>query len=89
MGEFSDRVRKMSNKNRREPTKDVEFECSNCLNSFTFVYNDICLNKQGDIEFTPEPACPRCGSTVDIIFSDFAQEKIEDMLFSGQIRRIK
>ena len=89
MGEFSDRVRKMSNKNRIEPTKDVEFECSNCLNSFTFVYNDIFLNKSGDIEFVPEPACPRCGSTVDLVFSNFGQEKIEDMLFSGKIRKVK
>lgn len=89
MGEFSDRVRKMSSKNHKEPAKDVEFECSNCLNSFKFVYNDILLTKSGDIEFVPEPACPRCGSTVDLIFSDFGQEKIENMLFSDQIRKIK
>ena len=35
MGEFSDRVRKMSNKNRKEPAKDVEFECSNQLSTNT------------------------------------------------------
>ena len=89
MGEFSDRVRKMSSKNHKEPTKDVEFECNNCMNTFTFVYNDIFFNKSSDIEFVPEPACPRCGSTVDLIFSDFGQEKIENMIFSGQIRKTK
>ena len=87
MGEFSDRVRRMSSKSKKEPVKDVEFECNNCMNTFTFMYNDIFFNKSGDIEFVPEPACPRCGSTVDLVFSNFGQEKIEDMLFSGQIRK--
>jgi hypothetical protein len=89
MGEFSDRMSKGLSGRNSGPQKDVEFECSNCLNSFTFAYEDIYLNRRGDIEFVPEPACPRCGSTVDLVFSDYGQEKIEGMLFTGQIRKVK
>jgi len=87
MGRFSDQVRKKLSGNYNGPTKDVEFSCGNCLKIFTFVYNDIYLKASGDIEFVPEPACPQCGSTVDLVFSYYGQEKIEDMLFSGQIRK--
>lgn len=89
MGNFSDQARKKLSGNYKEPSKDVEFSCGNCLDIFTFGYSDIYLKASGDIEFVPEPACPRCGSTVDLIFSDYGQEKIEDMLFSGQIRKVK
>ena len=89
MGRFSDQVyRRYAGKNKG-PQKNVEFECNNCFKSFNFIYEDIFLNKAGDIEFVPEPACPRCGSTMDILFSDYGQEKIEDMLFKGQIRKEK
>jgi len=86
MGKFSDRIRKM-NAEKRKPTISIEFECNNCIKMFNFHYNDICMNKSGDIEFTPEPACPRCGSTNEILFSDFGQEKIENMLFKGEIKK--
>ena len=87
MGKFSDQVRRSYAGKNKEPQGDIEFECNNCLNIFNFNYKDIFLNKSGDVEFIPEPACPRCGSTVDILFSDFGQEKIEDMLFKGEIRK--
>ena len=89
MGRFSDQVRKRLSGNSQEPSKDVEFSCGNCLNIFTFVYTDIYLKGSGDIEFVPEPTCPRCGATEELIFSDYGQEKIEDMLFSGQIRKAR
>lgn len=89
MGNFSDQVRKKLSGNYKEPAKSFEFSCSNCLEIFKFQYDDIYLKKSGDIEFIPEPSCPRCGSKDDIAFTDFSQEKIEDMLFSGQIRRVK
>jgi DNA-directed RNA polymerase subunit RPC12/RpoP len=89
MGNFSDNLRKKFAGQNRGLQKNIEFECSNCLNLFNFIYEDIFFNSSGDIQFDPEPACPRCGSTVDIAFSDYGQEKIEDMLFSGQIRKVK
>lgn len=87
MGKFSDEIRRRLRGDIKEPSKDVEFSCGNCLNIFTFVYTDIYLKSSGDIEFVPEPTCPRCGATEELIFSDYGQEKIEDMLFSGQIRK--
>lgn len=65
----------------------IEFLCNNCLKGFIFVYNDLYMKSSGDLEFVPEPSCPRCGSREDIYFSDFGQEQIEDMLFRGQIRK--
>ena len=89
MGKFSDQVRKRLSGNIKEPSKDFEFSCGNCLNIFTFSYNDIYLKESGDIEFVPEPACPRCGATQELIFSDSGQEKLEEMLYNGQIRQGK
>lgn len=87
MGKFSDQIfRRHAGKNKG-PQGVVEFECNNCLNIFNFTYKDILLDKSGDIKFIPEPTCPRCGSTVDIMFSDYGQEKIEDMLFNGEIKK--
>ena len=85
MGKFSDQVRKRLSGKGQECT--IEFSCGNCLNIFTFAYSDIYLKKKGDIEFVPEPDCPRCGAAEELIFTDYSQEKIEDMLFSGQIRK--
>ncbi len=89
MGRFSDQVRKRLSGNSQEPSKDIEFSCGNCLNIFIFAYTDIYLKGSGDIEFVPEPTCPRCGATEELIFTDRGQEKIEDMLFSGQIRKAR
>lgn len=89
MGKFSDQVRKRLSGNNQKPSKDIEFSCGNCLNIFTFGYTDIYLKESGDIEFVPEPTCPRCGATEELIFTDYGQEKIEDMLFSGQIRKAR
>lgn len=87
MGRFSDDIRKRLSGNYKEPAKEVAFSCGNCLNIFTFVYTDIFLKATGDINFVPEPTCPRCGGRQELIFTDYGQEKIEDMLFSGQIRK--
>jgi hypothetical protein len=89
VGRFSDEVQKRLSGNYKGPSKDVEFSCDNCLNIFTFVYTDIYLKQSNDIEFVPEPSCPRCGATEELTFSDRGQEKIEDMLMSGQIRIIR
>ena len=89
MGKFSDNIRKRLSGNYVEPEKKIEFSCTNCLNTFSFAYDDIYLKRTGDIEFVPEPACPHCGTTEELVFSNYGQEKIEDMLFSGQIRKEK
>jgi len=86
MGKFSDDLRRRRAANRRNVTNEVEFSCTNCLNLFNFNYRDIYLKSSGDIEFQPEPSCPRCGSTVDLTFTDYSQEQIEDMLLKGEIR---
>ena len=87
MGKFSDGVRKKLSGNYKGPSKDIEFSCGNCLNIFTFAYADIYLEPSGDVAFVPWPTCPRCGASEELVFTDFGQEKIEDMLFSGQIRK--
>ncbi len=84
---FSDRVRKQLNPNTRaRQKKSVEFACRNCLNMFDFEYEDICFDKSQDLRFTPEPECPQCGSTDEIVFSDHGQEKVEDMMLYRQIK---
>ena len=89
MGRFSDNIHKRLSGKGKELENDVEFSCGNCLNIFTFVYSDIYLKDSGDIEFVPEPRCPRCGATEELVFSDYGQEKIEDKLFRGEIRQGK
>lgn len=87
MGKFSDDLYKRLANKGKTPSKEIEFACGNCLNIFTFTYSDIWLKQSGDIQFDPEPECPQCGATEEIVFSDYGQEKIEDMLMSGQIRK--
>jgi hypothetical protein len=89
VGKFSDRVRRQLRNKDKPISKDVEFACRNCLKVFTFVYEDVCLKNNGDLDFTPEPECPRCGATQELVFSDYGQEKIEDMLTGNQIKKCK
>lgn len=86
MGKFSDNLQKRL---RNKDKQIIEFSCRNCLNLFTFEYSEICLNNKKDIEFTPEPECPRCGATEELVFTDYGQEKIENMLFRNQIKKCK
>lgn len=67
--------------------KEIEFACRNCLNMFIFAYSKICFDKYDDIEFTPLPTCPRCGATEELVFSDFGQEQIENMIFKQKIKK--
>ncbi len=89
MGKFSDQIRKRNAEKRLGKTKSLEFSCGNCLNIFKYEYEDIFMNSKEDIEFVPEASCPRCGSKEDIFFSDYGQEKIEDMLMNGEIKKKK
>lgn len=87
MGRFSDNIHSRLSGNYKGKEGNIEFSCGNCLNLFTFSYSDIFLNKLDDIEFVPEPICPQCGAKEELIFSDYGQEKIEDLLFQGLIRK--
>jgi len=87
MGKFSDDIRKKLSGNYIEPEKEIEFSCGNCLDIFAFSYQDVFLKSTGDIEFVPEPVCPRCGAREELVFSHSGQEKIETMLNNGQIRK--
>ena len=87
---FTDRLnRQLRTKQQGRAYKKIEFACRNCLKMFIFEYTAICFDKHEDIRFTPEPACPRCGATEEIVFSDFGQEHIENMIFKNEIRRCK
>ena len=87
MGHFSDQARKKLSGNYEGPSKDVEFSCDKCHTTFIFIYDDIYLKKSGDIEFVPEPSCPKCGSKKDLYFTDHTQRKIELMLTAGLIKK--
>ncbi len=84
---FSDRVREqLRNKGNTIQNKKIEFACGNCLNIFTFEFTDVCFDKVHELHFTPEPTCPQCGETEEVVFSNYGQEQIEDMIFSNQIK---
>lgn len=87
---FTDRVnRQFRNKQKGITQKAIEFSCRNCLNMFTFEYSGICFDKNDDIQFTPEPACPGCGATEELTFSNYGQEEIENMIFRNEIKKYK
>ncbi len=84
---FSDRLnRQLRNKDLYKKENTIEFSCGNCLNMFIFAYSKICFDKQ-DVRFTPEPECSRCGATEELIFSDYGQEQIENMIFKQKIKK--
>lgn len=87
MGKFSDNIRKRLRGQHQKDKQNIEFECRNCLKNFIFTYAKICMNIKGDLQFTPEPQCPRCSSTIDLVFSDFSQEQIEEMLMKNEIKQ--
>ncbi|MBU0728101.1 hypothetical protein KKA95_05435 [Patescibacteria group bacterium] len=87
---FSDRVREqLRNKGKPVQTKKIEFACRNCLTIFMFEFTDVCFDAVRELHFTPEAECPKCGSTDEISFTDYGQERIEDMIFSNLIRTRK
>ena len=70
-------------------SNSIEFLCRNCLNLFTFKYSALCFDKQDDLQFSPEPECPRCGATEELTFSNYGQEQIENMIFKNEIKKCK
>ncbi len=72
----------------KKENNNIEFLCRNCLNMFTFEYISVCF-KSNDLDFRPEPICPRCGATEELTFSNSGQEQIENMIFRNQIKKCK
>lgn len=66
----------------------IYFECLNCLNSFTVDMKSIQFDSTRELVFTPEPECPRCGATEEIVLSDYGLEQIDNMIFSNKIKTI-
>lgn len=64
----------------------INFACSNCLNIFDIEMEDIHFDKQRELHFTPEPECPRCGATDEVVLSDYGLEQIDGLIFSNQIK---
>jgi hypothetical protein len=67
----------------------INFACSNCLNIFDLDALDIHFDKEMELHFTPEPECPRCGATEEVVLSNYGLEQIDDMMFSNKIRTKK
>jgi hypothetical protein len=69
--------------------KKINFACSNCLNIFDVETEDIHFDKVRELHFTPEPECPQCGATEEVVLSNYGLEQIDDMIFSNQIKTKK
>jgi hypothetical protein len=68
----------------------INLDCEKCGHNFDKVMLAIEFDQFGDLLFNPLPECPRCGATEEMItLSHSGQEKIEDMMYSNQIKKVK
>jgi hypothetical protein len=67
----------------------INFMCENCLNIYDVDMKSIQFDKTRELVFTPEPECPRCGATEEVVLSNFGLEQIDHLIFSNQIKTIK
>ena len=67
----------------------IYFECENCLNSFSVNMKSINFDSTRELIFNPEPECPRCGATQEIVLSDYGLEQIDHLIFSNKIKTIE
>jgi len=67
----------------------INFACSNCLNIFDVETEDIHFDKERELHFTPEPECPQCGASEEVVLSNYGLEQIDDMILRNQIRTKK
>ncbi len=42
-----------------------------------------------ELIFNPEPECPCCGATQEIVLSDYGLEQIDHLIFSNKINPIE
>ncbi len=68
---------------------EIHFECTNCLNSFSVKMESINFDLSRELLFKPEPKCPRCWATEEVVLSDYGLEQIDNMIFSNKISTIK
>lgn len=66
--------------------KKINFACSNCLNIFDVKMKSIDFDMHRELLFNPEPECPVCGATEEVVLSNYGLEQIDDMILSNQIK---
>lgn len=49
----------------------------------------IHFDSQRELLFNPEPECPGCGTTEEVVLSDYGLEQIDHLIFSDQIKTRK
>lgn len=68
----------------------INFDCEKCRHNFDVDFLSIEFDQFGDLLLNPLPECPRCGATDgQLTLSHSGQEKIEDMMFNNQIKKVK
>jgi len=68
---------------------EIILACPKCPTTYILYTDSIELDITGELIFDPEPVCPKCGYNGEPIISDESMEKIDDLVFSGQIRSRK
>jgi hypothetical protein len=66
-----------------------QFGCLNCLNIFDLEMRSVHFDKTRELVFNPEPECPECGATEEIVLSDFGLQQIDLMILHNKIPTIK
>jgi len=66
-----------------------QFGCLNCLNIFDLEMMSVHFDKTRELVFNPEPECPECGATEEIVLSDFGLQQIDLMILHNKIPTIK
>jgi len=67
----------------------IGFMCTNCLNVYDVEITNIQFDKTRELVFTPEPECPQCGATEEVVLTDFGLEQIDHLIFTNQIKTMK
>lgn len=67
----------------------IGFMCTNCLNVYDVEITNIMFDKTRELVFTPEPECPRCGATEEVVLTDHGLEQIDHLIFANKIKTMK
>jgi hypothetical protein len=51
--------------------------------------NSVHFDKTRELVFNPEPECPECGATEEIVLSNFGLQQIDLMILHNKIPTIK
>jgi hypothetical protein len=66
-----------------------QFGCLNCLEVFDLEMASVQFDKTRELVFNPEPECPECGATEEIVLSDFGLQQIDLMILHNRIPTIQ